>query len=904
MKSKISLIMIITLWLNHDSFAQLNVNFTVNTTIGRAPISPLIYGTNQVLSPTDKYQSIRMGGNRITSLNWENNASNAGSDYLHQSDSYMCGSLSTSDCNLPGKVYSAFYNDAKSRGIPYALATLQMAGYVAADKNGIVTEAETAPSSRWKQVVFKKNAAFTLSPNTADNFVYMDELVNYLKTNHGAASAGGIKGYFLDNEPALWPSTHARLHPNKPTAVELWTKSRDLSIALKNVDASAETFGGVFYGFGAYLNLQDAPDWSTEKGSYEWYLDYFLAKLKSASDSNGKRLLDVIDLHWYPEAIGDNRITFSGGNTTNDKAARIQAPRTLWDSEYVENSWIATNFRNFLPLIPKVQNSINTYYPNTKLSFSEYCYGGCNDYSGGIAQADVLGIFGKYGVYNGNWWNVCGSETSFVSAGFKIFTNYNGSGAAFGNTKVNSTMSDKVNTSIYASIEGNSENNLHVVVINKSNQAVNGIFNLTSGATYSVGNVWAFDQNNAAITARTSINSINGNSFNYTLPAYSVCHMVLSAGVEVASTRVIVRARSINPGSNMRIEIMDAATSTATTVLQSKAFDNLSTSFTNYTYTFTGVIPANRIRVRFLNNGGTPNRDLEVDYIQVNDVTFQSESSKTYSFGSVSGCGKGGYYQTQLLTCNGFFHYDIGTATNPPVTIYSDALAADWLDWSWSVVNNFSATPAKTGASALGSTFTEGWGGVSLRKGTAQNTSGYNAIKFWIHGGTGANKSLLFTSQTEDAAGTSTSSAFTATAGVWNEITIPLSALGNPTSIKRITFQNNSASAQSIIYFDDIRLVSTTATSVASNTSSTQKAVSIFPNPLKENVLHLSEQFTTSETVVEVRLQNLAGKEFLRKQLTKGESDVIIDTPLPNGIYNITIKMGETVYVQKLMIEN
>jgi hypothetical protein len=905
MKIKLLLVIILFSSMSYNVSAQLNVNFTINTTTGRAPISPLIYGTNPILSPTDKYKSLRMGGNRITGLNWENNASNAGADYFHQSDSYLCGNLSATDCNVPGKVYSEFYKSAQSNGIPYALTTLQMAGYVSADKSGIVTEAETAPSSRWKQVVFKKNSAFTLSPNTTDNYVYMDELVNYLKTTHGAASAGGMKGYFLDNEPALWPSTHPRIHPAKPTAVELWTKSRDLSIAIKDVDATAETFGGVFYGFAAFLNLQDAPDWTAEKGSFAWYIDYFLAKMKSASDTNGRRLLDVLDLHWYPEAIGDHRITNSDANTANDRAARMQAPRTLWDADYKENSWIATYFGNFLPLIPVVQNSINANYPNTKLSFSEYCYGGCNDYSGGIAQADVLGIFGKYGVYNGNFWDVCGGPSSYVSAGFKIFTNYNGSGASFGDTKVTSTMSDKVNTSIYASIVGTNENNLNVVVINKSGQSVNGTFIINSGVAYTVGNVWGFDQNSAAITSRAGISSINGNTFNYVLPPYSVYHIILSATATPVTTTILVRARSINTGSNMRIEIMDQANATTGTVVQSASFNNVSTNFTNYSYTFTGTIPANRVRVRFLNNGGTPSRDLEVDYIQVAGVTYQSEDPKTYSFGSSSGCAKGGYFQTQLLTCNGYFHYNIGVPVSQPISIYSDALAADWADWSWSTTNNFSITsPVKAGTNSLGATFTAGWAGISFRKGTGVNTNGYNAIQFWVHGGSGTNKSLVFTSQTEDGAGTSTSNTFVATAGVWNQITIPLSSLGSPSTIKRINFQNNSASAQSVIYFDDIRLVSTTSARQVLDDVVDHKSISLSPNPLKGNVLHINRESIPSEEVIEISFHDMVGKEFFRKQVVNGESDVVIDTPLSNGLYLVNVKVRDKSFVQKLVVEN
>ena len=54
-----------------------------------------------------------------------------------------------------------------------------------------------------------------------------------------------------------------------------------------------------------------------------------------------------------------------------------------------------------------------------------------------------------------------------------------------------------------------------------------------------------------------------------------------------------------------------------------------------------------------------------------------------------------------------------------PLTIYADALAADWSDWSWGAINDFAATAnVKTGTRALDVSY-YAWGGLSLRKTTA-----------------------------------------------------------------------------------------------------------------------------------------------------------------------------------------
>lgn len=513
--------------------AQLPVTFTINTApAGRLAISPLIYGTNQPQQAADNYGSMRQGGNRTTSYNWENNASNAGQDYINQSDDYLCylAGLSNSSCAVAGQVVASFVQSVQARpGSPAALPTLQMAGYVAADKNNTsVGVAETAPSARWKSVVARKPGGnFAYPPNLTDNAVYMDEEVHFLTYTFGTAASGGVPGYFLDNEPALWPSTHPRIRPTAVGAAELWMKSRDLAAAVKDVDPSAQVFGGVFYGFAEYLNEQSAPDWGSEGAGYPWYVDYYLAKMQAASTTAGRRLLDVLDVHWYPEATGldnGNAVRITGDNVSAGvQQARMQAPRTLWQAGYSETSWIAQYFSQFLPLLPSLKNSLTTRYPGTKLSISEYCYGGCGDISGGLAQADVLGIFGKTGVYNADWWDDCGAGArSYISPAFRLYTNYDGLNAHFGSTSVAATTADVANTSVYAAIQGSSANVLTLVVLNKSSQAVQGTFALGGGTQYATARAWGFDQTSPALVAR-SAPTLNpgGTSFSYTVPALS-----------------------------------------------------------------------------------------------------------------------------------------------------------------------------------------------------------------------------------------------------------------------------------------------------------------------------------------------------------------------------------------------
>ncbi|CDM70397.1 Glycoside hydrolase family 44 [Clostridium bornimense] len=257
-----------------------DVNISVNTKEDRTKISPYIYGTNfDDLSAT--VNSRRFGGNRLTAYNWENNASSAGSDWNQSSDNHLVNGLSSSKQNEPGAAVTDFHDTNIKNDIDYSLVTLQMAGYVAKDTNGTVNEWEKAPSNRWAEVKVSKGSSLSTTPNTNDNYVYMDEFINFLVTKYGKSNTTkGIKGYSLDNEPALWSENHPRIHSNKVTCSELISKSVELSKALKKIDSNAETFGPALYGFSAYDSLQDASDWGQYKNDYDWFIDYYLDEMK------------------------------------------------------------------------------------------------------------------------------------------------------------------------------------------------------------------------------------------------------------------------------------------------------------------------------------------------------------------------------------------------------------------------------------------------------------------------------------------------------------------------------------------------------------------------------------------------------------------------------------------------
>ena len=448
---------------------QKTVNITIDTSKDRKAISPYIYGVNTELKREEvACKAVRTGGNRCTTYNWETNASNAGSDRENISDNYWQMNIPQEIKSKPGCAALDLAAVCREKGA-YPLMSLQMAGVVSADMNGAVTASEKAPSGRWYSAEPAKGAGFSLEPDLNDGTVYMDEFVNYLVNTLGDSQNGGIRGYSLDNEPSLWDQTHSLAHPGHTTGRELIEKSTALAKAVKAVDPKAEIFGPALFGYGAFTDFVSAPDWKeikTANPEYRWFIDYYLDEMRKAGEENGSRLVDVLDVHYYTEAKGEcGERSCKHYNKEGCVSARLNAPRSLWDGTYRENSWITDTGAEFFPLLPNIKSSIDKYYPGTKLAVTEYDFGAPGDISGGIAEADTLGIFAQNEVY---FASLFAYDADYQMAAINLYTNYDGSGSGFGDTLVSCESGDIGLCTAYAAVNGESEDTVTLVLTNKS----------------------------------------------------------------------------------------------------------------------------------------------------------------------------------------------------------------------------------------------------------------------------------------------------------------------------------------------------------------------------------------------------------------------------------------------------
>ncbi|MFZ5890271.1 MAG: glycoside hydrolase family 44 protein [Myxococcota bacterium] len=502
--------------------------FRVNPTKVLRAISPLVYGINSQNFGQTGATVRRMGGNRGSVYNWETNASNAGNDYRHQNDDWSCSVMGYQTCTQPGAQYAEFVKQNKAAGAD-SIVTIPMIDWVSADKSGPVSEEEKAPSKRFVRSYPKKKGALSVTPDLNDNAVYEDEFVNLLVSKFGKAAQGGTKFYSLDNEPALWPSTHPRVHPERTTYKEMVERTEATAMAITAVDPSAFLLGGVMFGWSEYQSLSDAPDAAEHNAKYGTYLDFFLASMKELEQKHGRRLVHALDVHWYPEARGAKRIT-DKDNSRATVDARLQAPRSLWDPEYKERSWIIDKINKPIRFIPYLLETINKRYPGTKLTMTEYDFGASDHISGGLAQIDVLGIFGREGMYMANYWGNGpgnGSLQAYIETAFKLYRNYDGKGARFGDTAVSASVADLKEGSIYAATDSKKPGTLYVIVINKDQgKRFKAKVTLEGATKYTKADVFVVDGSSPAVRPDKPVTVAN-NALEYQLGALSAALFVV-----------------------------------------------------------------------------------------------------------------------------------------------------------------------------------------------------------------------------------------------------------------------------------------------------------------------------------------------------------------------------------------
>ena len=453
------------------------------------PISPLIYGV--AAADPSVLQQLgatldRGGGNPSSRYNWVNgHAWNAGRDWEFRNVNYSGKSPSTSDDGVASLL---------AAGVT-PLLTVPTLGWVARDDNN-ATRSTNVPATGGPPVRpgsdaiagydptanraatslpsrARKNGTLLDTPDPDAPVVYQDEWIHHLVERFGGGQ-GGPRYYAMDNEPDLWSTTHTDVHPVRMGYDAMLANFEDYATMVKQQDPQAIVLGPVVSGWVSYL-YSDLDRGSDNFATHadrkahgdQPFLPWWLQQVARADARHGSRSLDLLDVHYYPQATG----VYSSASDPATQERRIRSVRSLYDSSYVDESWIGTG----VDLIPRLKGWIADSYPGTGLSISEYAFGGEKDASGTVAEAEALGVFGREGVDLAAYWTYPPPDSP-AGAAFRLYRNYDGHGATFGDRSL-STTSSATQVAAFASRHSKT-GEVDVILTNES---------LTTATTASIG---------------------------------------------------------------------------------------------------------------------------------------------------------------------------------------------------------------------------------------------------------------------------------------------------------------------------------------------------------------------------------------------------------------------------------
>jgi len=458
------------------------------------PISELIYA-----GATDDWSAgvsaKRIGGNPLSRANWENGTWNAGHDWFFEN----------------GKQDSTLIEVLKEAGEKRQKIAIvvPLLGWVSKDGSSAGFPRAKFPDQR-KFDQWRPEAGDGYRPDGTPippgdpretSVPAPPELIaKWLRqvVENAGTEKRAVHMYILDNEPSLWNVTHRDVHPQPVGYDELLDRTIKYATVIRDTDPQALIAGPAEWGWINYMtsavDREAKNEQDRERHGGVALVPWYLKKLNEHEKATGKRLLDVLDLHFYPAADG-----IYNGNATDAKAAakRIRSTRGLWDPNYRDESWIKEAIR----LIPRMKEWVHSSYPGLKLSIGEWSFGADGHISGGLATAEALGRFGQHGLDYAFYWGEL-KETNANYWAFRAFRNFDGKGGRFQDTAV--PVKETEHVSLFASKDATGKR-LVLVLLNRDadNKATVSIALQDCGRAASA-QLYSFDANSKALSPAPS----------------------------------------------------------------------------------------------------------------------------------------------------------------------------------------------------------------------------------------------------------------------------------------------------------------------------------------------------------------------------------------------------------------
>ncbi len=387
----------------------------------------------------------RWGGNGMSRYNWELHVANRASDWFFENDE--------------ADDYARFLANNVAHGKETAL-TVPILGWVAKDSTSYSfpvsvygPQGKTDPSRPDAGDGTKRAPSGAKIPPGPPGRTsvpappeWLKRWVAAIRANDAKIGKRSVDQYILDNEPMIWNTTHRDVRPDPLGYDELLDRTIQYGTAVREADPEAIIAGPAEWGWPNYFfSAKDAAAGFDRKPDRRAHgdvplVEWYLGKLHEHEQKTGVRVLDVLDLHYYPQA---NKV-YSDESDPITAALRLRSTRSLWDPTYVDESWINEPIR----LLPRMQEWVDKNYPGRGISIGEWNFGGEAHITGALATAEALGRFAQFGVTSAFYWTLPPPGSPSIQ-GFLAYRNFDGKGGHFLDWYLRTTSSE--GASLFAS---------------------------------------------------------------------------------------------------------------------------------------------------------------------------------------------------------------------------------------------------------------------------------------------------------------------------------------------------------------------------------------------------------------------------------------------------------------------
>jgi hypothetical protein len=236
--------------------------------------------------------------------------------------------------------------------------------------------------------------------------------------------------------------------------------------------------------------------------------------MREYEKQHGHRLLDYFDEHYYP-------LNQDGENDD----IRLQASRSLWDPSYIEKNWVG-KWRGAIDLIPTFHKWVDTQYPGTKISISEYGWGNPRSFIAALGEIDVLGIFGRERLDLACMFGPPKATDDCANA-FRMYRDYDGQGGQFGDIGVAANSGDQARLAIYAA-QRTGDHAVTVIVINKTTSELTSQITLAQAGSSRSAKVFRYSNDNPKAIVAAPDQTMDTHGFTATFPGRSATLFVIA----------------------------------------------------------------------------------------------------------------------------------------------------------------------------------------------------------------------------------------------------------------------------------------------------------------------------------------------------------------------------------------